>query len=231
MFHFRLLATFLSVTAVAAFSPAASVSKVSSPLKQQEYRQPTNLFLTEQATDLISSAWISAADGLPDAGSVGYSKASYYTILGLFVMSFPGVYSQVKRSTAAKIKRKTYVSAGENAPEGKSLRQQAGEIMACESILLVGRVSMALTFYVLTFVFSLIHFFLSAEKITIRIQTTSIHQNHNRHDCKQLRSCRSWRNNYVPWTCPTQSFSSTLFGLLYGLWNALFGTGPRHSIP
>lgn len=134
MIHFRLFALLLSITAVAGFSPAASMSKVSSPLssQQQQHRQSTNLFLTEQVTDLISSTWLSAADAVPNAGGVGYSKASYYTILGLFVMSFPGVYSQVKRSTAAKIKRKTYVSAGENAPDGKSLRQQAGEIMACE---------------------------------------------------------------------------------------------------
>uniref|UniRef100_A0A7S1GP37 Uncharacterized protein n=1 Tax=Cyclophora tenuis TaxID=216820 RepID=A0A7S1GP37_CYCTE len=45
-------------------------------------------------------------------------------------MSFPGLWSQIKRSTEAKIKRKTFVSPGESAPEGKALRQQAGEIMA-----------------------------------------------------------------------------------------------------
>lgn len=64
--------------------------------------------------------------------NVGYSQASYYTILGLYVMSFPGIWSQIKRSTAAKMKRKTYVAPGQNAPQqqGKGLRQQAGEIMA-----------------------------------------------------------------------------------------------------
>jgi hypothetical protein len=61
-----------------------------------------------------------------------YSKLSYYTVLGLYVMSFPGLWSQIKRSTSAKIKRKTYVSPGEKNSGGKDLRSQAGEIMACE---------------------------------------------------------------------------------------------------
>jgi len=61
-----------------------------------------------------------------------YSKASYYTTLGLYVMSFPGLWSQVKRSTTAKLKRKTFISDGEVREGGKDLRQQAGEIMACK---------------------------------------------------------------------------------------------------
>jgi hypothetical protein len=38
-----------------------------------------------------------------------YSNASYYTTLALYVASFPGLWSQIKRSTTAKVKRKTYV--------------------------------------------------------------------------------------------------------------------------
>jgi len=75
-----------------------------------------------------ASSWL--ADTAPASGEIGYSKISYYTILGLYAMSFPGLWSQIKRSTTAKVKRKTYISPGENAPEGKDLRQQAGEIMA-----------------------------------------------------------------------------------------------------
>jgi len=67
---------------------------------------------------------------VPGPGEVTYSKASYYTVLGLYGLSFPGLWSQIKRSTKAKVKRKTFVSAGENLENGKSLRQQAGEIMA-----------------------------------------------------------------------------------------------------
>lgn len=74
---------------------------------------------------------ISDISAPPEAGGISYSKASYYTILGLYAMSFPGLLSTVKRSTAAKVKRKTYVSPGENAKDGLGLRQQAGEIMAC----------------------------------------------------------------------------------------------------
>jgi len=59
-----------------------------------------------------------------------YSKASYYTTLGLYALSFPGIWSQIKRSTKAKMKRKTFLSDGEAANDGKDLRQQAGEIMA-----------------------------------------------------------------------------------------------------
>lgn len=59
-----------------------------------------------------------------------FSKASYYTTLALYVMSVPGIWSQIKRSTSAKIKRKTYTSDGEAVEGGKDLRQQAGEIMA-----------------------------------------------------------------------------------------------------
>lgn len=81
-----------------------------------------------------ASGAVSAAfqQGPPETAGISYSRASYYAVLGLYLMSFPGVWSQVKRSTKAKIKRKTYVSAGENKKGGgKSLREEAGEIMAC----------------------------------------------------------------------------------------------------
>lgn len=76
---------------------------------------------------------MSSSNMLADAAAAfepSYSKASYYTVLGLYVMSFPGIWSQIKRSTSAKIKRKTYISDGEAVEGGKDLRQQAGEIMA-----------------------------------------------------------------------------------------------------
>jgi hypothetical protein len=70
----------------------------------------------------------------PESAGISYSKLSYYTVLGLYLMSFPGLWSQIKRSTTAKIKRKTFVSPGEksNSEKAMSLRQQAGEIMACK---------------------------------------------------------------------------------------------------
>lgn len=88
-----------------------------------------NLFPEASSPDVLNTVSNLLAD-VPEAGGVSYSKASYYTVLGLYLLSFPGLWSTIKRSTKAKIKRKTYVSAGENAQGGKSLRQQAGEIMA-----------------------------------------------------------------------------------------------------
>lgn len=46
-----------------------------------------------------------------DAGT-GYSQASYYASLGLFLLSAPGLWSLVKRSTKSKIERKTYELPG-----------------------------------------------------------------------------------------------------------------------
>lgn len=44
--------------------------------------------------------------------SAGYSKASYYASLGLFLLSLPGLWSLVKRSTRSKVEQKTYELAG-----------------------------------------------------------------------------------------------------------------------
>jgi hypothetical protein len=83
----------------------------------------------ETTSNLLAN--VDASDYIPGtSGEVTYSRASYYVILGLYLTSFPGLWSVIKRSTSAKIKRKTYVSKGGNDPEGKALRVQAGEIMA-----------------------------------------------------------------------------------------------------
>jgi hypothetical protein len=95
--------------------------------------------IAESVSVVVESAATIVADAAatqtapPELGGISYSKASYYTILGLYALSFPGLWSTVARSTKAKIKRKTYVSAGEKADgtQGLGLRQQAGEIMAC----------------------------------------------------------------------------------------------------
>jgi hypothetical protein len=83
----------------------------------------------ETSSNLLSEA--TQSDYIPGtSGDVSYSRASYYVILALYLSSFPGLWSIVKRSTTAKVKRKTFVSKGENAKDGKGLREQAGEIMA-----------------------------------------------------------------------------------------------------
>jgi len=60
----------------------------------------------------------------------GFSAASYYTTLGLYVVSFPGVYSLVKRSGKAKVVRKTYEVLGPAAAGGRATRELAGDIVA-----------------------------------------------------------------------------------------------------
>lgn len=94
--------------------------------------EPTQIFDQVMTTLVTSDA--SSTLGPPESGGVSYSKASYYTILGLYLLSFPGLWSTIKRSTKAKVKRKTFVTKGEKAStnDGKSLRQEAGEIMACK---------------------------------------------------------------------------------------------------
>ena len=58
----------------------------------------------------ISTLLSDAGQHLPESGEISYSKYSYYTVLGLYLLSFPGLWSTIKRSTKAKVKRKTYVT-------------------------------------------------------------------------------------------------------------------------
>lgn len=106
-------------------SRQGSSSTISSPKTTR-----VALFDSSVIDALTSLPIAETADAVSEVGAVTYSKASYYTTLALYVASFPGLWSQIKRSTKAKIKQKVYVSAGQNATEGKDLRQQAGEIMA-----------------------------------------------------------------------------------------------------
>jgi len=74
-----------------------------------------------------------AAMPLPAAAAedgTGYSQVSYYTVLGLYVVAFPGVYSLVTRSVKSKVVRKTYEVAGPAADGGRPTREVAGDIVA-----------------------------------------------------------------------------------------------------
>jgi hypothetical protein len=53
-----------------------------------------------------------AAEEAASGDDVGYSKASYFTTLGLFVISFPGLYSLVKRSAKSKARPASRSRAG-----------------------------------------------------------------------------------------------------------------------
>lgn len=64
-------------------------------------------------------------------GETTYSKYSYYTTLGLYLLSFPGLISLVTRSVKAKNISKIYEINGPNAKEdAKAAKLVAAEIMA-----------------------------------------------------------------------------------------------------
>lgn len=69
----------------------------------------TFLSLVDPAAIAAEEATSAAADPTATSFLPSYSKASYYTTLALYLASFPGLWSQIKRSTKAKVKRKTYV--------------------------------------------------------------------------------------------------------------------------
>jgi hypothetical protein len=106
-------------------SLAGPVVVSSSNQQQHQQRQPhqqhrmimdPSHFLESASTflaDAMDAAAVPDRDYIPGtSGEVSYSRASYYTILGLYALSFPGLYSTVKRSTSAKIKRRTFVRYG-----------------------------------------------------------------------------------------------------------------------
>lgn len=91
---------------------------------------PASVSHSAAAASAISS--IAAAAPMPalaDTGT-GYSKYSYYGVLALFVLSFPGIFSLVKRSVKSKVVRKTYEVAGPAAPGGRPTRELGADIVA-----------------------------------------------------------------------------------------------------
>jgi len=93
------------------------------PLLQQRASVPS----PAQLLPLIAVA----ATPLPAAAAdQGFSSASFYTTLALYVLAFPGVYSLVKRSVKSKVVRKVYEVAGPGADDGRPTRELAGDIVA-----------------------------------------------------------------------------------------------------
>ncbi|GAQ78806.1 hypothetical protein KFL_000190250 [Klebsormidium nitens] len=84
---------------------------------------PDTTVLYSFAAPLVIGALASA-----DSPAGGYSQASYYTTLGLFVLSAPGLWSLIKRSTKSKIVQKTFVVDGPAKEEAKPLDSVASEI-------------------------------------------------------------------------------------------------------
>ncbi|KAJ9564238.1 hypothetical protein OSB04_000204, partial [Centaurea solstitialis] len=85
-------------------------------------------------THIISSSLIATTINpvfeVAEAAAVGvggYSNASYYTSLGLFVISVPGLWSLIKRSVKSKVVQKTFIREEEIK---KGPNQVAGEILS-----------------------------------------------------------------------------------------------------
>lgn len=49
---------------------------------------------------------LAAGEAAAEGDESGYSKSSYYATLFLFLISFPGLYSLVKRSAKSKVRAK-----------------------------------------------------------------------------------------------------------------------------
>jgi hypothetical protein len=72
---------------------------------------PSHIFDAASTLLADASSSTSPSDFIPGTtGDVSYSRASYYTILALYGLSFPGLWSTIKRSTSAKMKSKTFVT-------------------------------------------------------------------------------------------------------------------------
>ncbi|KAL4583747.1 hypothetical protein LXL04_008330 [Taraxacum kok-saghyz] len=95
-------------------------------LKKERRRYPH--VISSSFHEIASIAVHSPLFVLADA-AVGYSNASYYTSLGLFVISVPGLWSLIKRSVKSKVVKKTFV---EEQKEGgkKAPNHLAGEILS-----------------------------------------------------------------------------------------------------
>ncbi len=103
---------------ILAFAPPSSKSPLHQSSSQKLFLSPHSIisdlsFLVSDAVDAVadasSTAVVSDAEGSGTSFMPSYSNASYYTTLALYAASFPGLWSQIKRSTTAKVKRKTYV--------------------------------------------------------------------------------------------------------------------------
>ena len=93
---------------VARLSPVVGPITARLPTTSLEAFDPSHLI--DATSMILADEASSASNYIPGtSGEVSYSQASYYTILGLYLLSFPGLWSVIKRSTTAKIKRKTFV--------------------------------------------------------------------------------------------------------------------------
>jgi hypothetical protein len=80
---------------------------------------------------LLTAAPAAAAEGSAvDFAKGGFSKESYYVTLGLFLLSLPGLWSQIKRAPKAKKVRKTFETEGPAKAGALPLDQRARQVFA-----------------------------------------------------------------------------------------------------
>jgi len=86
----------------------------------------------ESPVQEVASLLVAANDGGAEAAAAGgYSQLSLYFTLALYVLTLPGLYSLVTRSTKGnKAVQKMYDIPGPANPTAKSTRQTAAEVMA-----------------------------------------------------------------------------------------------------
>lgn len=87
------------------------------------------IYHQEQQTGLDATDLTMAQEGRYEFGG---SYASLYFSLALFLLTLPGLYSLIKRSTKVALKQKDYVvpSTGNDGSSGRPARQMAGELVA-----------------------------------------------------------------------------------------------------
>ena len=95
-----------------------------------------NKCITEKSlrATVLTPLFITAGMGLPPPSlaaelPAAMSKGSYYVTLGLFVMTAPGLWSLIKRSTKSKIRRRTYSVPGPAETNSMPLDDRAKEIV------------------------------------------------------------------------------------------------------
>jgi len=144
MYKFSLFLSLLGICSmdsglVQAFVPPSSISTNNHRQLNKATRVVQNLApldfdfdaMNALGNSILTAVDTSSPDYIPGtSGEVTYSKSSYYAILALYLTSFPGLWSTIKRSTKTKVKKKTFVAPGANVTDGLGLREQAGEIMA-----------------------------------------------------------------------------------------------------
>jgi len=121
------------LTVLLAVPSSAALLHPSGPQLQQRptVRKPILQNTPHLAPTAAPMAVLSALAPLPAlADDTGYSQVSYYFVLALYILSFPGIFSLVTRSVKSKVVRKTYEIAGPAATGGRPTREVAGDIVA-----------------------------------------------------------------------------------------------------